>query len=72
VAADTDRRLALTSLRRLIGLAATHDAAIWVTHDPEDWAALRGTRRDQRKPAVTPPSIEMFCPVTHTDSSEAR
>ena len=38
MAADTDRRLALTSLQRLIGLAATHDAAIWVTHDPEDWA----------------------------------
>jgi N-acyl homoserine lactone hydrolase len=38
MAADTVRRDALASLQRLIGLSQTHDAAVWVTHDPEDWA----------------------------------
>jgi glyoxylase-like metal-dependent hydrolase (beta-lactamase superfamily II) len=47
---DPDRGLALSSLQRLIGLAATHDAAIWVTDDPEDRArsgapgAISGSR----------------------------
>ncbi|MHC1561042.1 N-acyl homoserine lactonase family protein [Actinomycetospora sp. C-140] len=38
MAADTVRADALASLHRLIGLAATHDAPVWVTHDPQDWA----------------------------------
>ncbi|GAA4874089.1 N-acyl homoserine lactonase family protein [Actinomycetospora straminea] len=40
MAADTDREQALASLHRLIGLAATHGADVWVTHDPDDWARL--------------------------------
>lgn len=38
MAADTVRRDALASLQRLVGLAHTHDAVVWVTHDPDDWA----------------------------------
>jgi N-acyl homoserine lactone hydrolase len=38
MAADTVRADALASLQRLVGLAATHHAPVWVTHDPEDWA----------------------------------
>lgn len=45
MAADTVRSEALTSLQRLIGLAGTHDADVWVTHDPEDWARFSGTLR---------------------------
>ncbi|MEJ2865226.1 N-acyl homoserine lactonase family protein [Actinomycetospora flava] len=44
MAADTVRADALASLQRLIGLAATHDAPVWVTHDPEDWERFSGNR----------------------------
>ncbi|MEJ2884995.1 N-acyl homoserine lactonase family protein [Actinomycetospora aeridis] len=37
MAADMVRADALASLHRLIGLAATLDAPVWVTHDPADW-----------------------------------
>lgn len=44
MAADTVRADALASLQRLIGLAETHDAPVWVTHDPQDWERFSGTR----------------------------
>lgn len=31
---------AVRSIRRLRQLAAAHDATVWISHDPEDWAAL--------------------------------
>lgn len=36
--ADTDPDAAVTSLRRLRGIAESHDAEVWVAHDPDDWA----------------------------------
>lgn len=41
-------------------------------HALEPWLREADRNAAQRKPAVTPPSTEMFCPVTHEDSSEAR
>ncbi len=38
MSADTDRAQARASLDRLVALARTHDAELWVTHDPDDWA----------------------------------
>lgn len=42
MSADTDRALAAASLDRLVALAETHDAELWVTHDPDDWARFGG------------------------------
>ena len=36
---DVDADLALGSIRRIKRAAAEADATIWITHDPEDWAA---------------------------------
>jgi N-acyl homoserine lactone hydrolase len=42
MAADTDPEQARASLDRLVALAQTHSAELWVTHDPDDWERFGG------------------------------
>lgn len=37
---DIDPETSLNSIRRLKQVSAECDAVVWITHDPEDWAAL--------------------------------
>lgn len=39
---DHDTVTARASLRKMIHLAALHDADVWINHDPQDWADFGG------------------------------